>query len=131
MSEMIDKQEAIDMILGQPPELHYPVWYAGQIRELPSVQLGTNLAEVGTDLISRQAAIDMCRKPRMKNADCSDFEMEIMMLPPVQPKRETATVSVGISKGGVTMWYECEACGEPVDQGDTFCSGCGRKLIHE
>lgn len=84
-----------------------------------------------SDTISRQAAIDMCRKPHMRNADCSDFEMEIMMLPPVQPKRETATVSVGISKGGVTMWYECEACGEPVDQGDTFCSGCGRKLIHE
>lgn len=48
-----------------------------------------------------------------------------------EPKRETATVSVGMSKGGVTMWYECEACGEPVDQGDTFCSGCGRRLIHE
>ena len=50
---------------------------------------------------------------------------------PAEPKRETATVSAGISKGGVTMWYECAACGEPVDQGDTFCSGCGRRLIHE
>ena len=50
---------------------------------------------------------------------------------PAEPKRETATVSVGVSKGGITMWYECDACGEPVDQGDTFCSGCGRKLIHE
>ena len=50
---------------------------------------------------------------------------------PQEPKRETATVSVGKSKGGVTMWYECAACGEPVDQGDTFCSGCGRRLIHE
>ena len=52
-------------------------------------------------------------------------------IPPAEPKRETATVSVGMSKGGVTMWYECEACGEPVDKGDTFCSGCGRRLIHE
>ena len=39
-----------------------------------------------SDLISRQAAIDMCRKPCMRNADCSDFEMEIMMLPSVQPE---------------------------------------------
>lgn len=28
----------------------------------------------------------MCRKPRMRNADCTDFEMEIMMLPPAQPE---------------------------------------------
>lgn len=39
-----------------------------------------------SDLISRQAAIDMCRKPRMRNADCSDFEMEIMMLPSIYPE---------------------------------------------
>lgn len=38
------------------------------------------------DLISRQAAINMCRKPRMRNADCSDFEMEIMLLPSAQPE---------------------------------------------
>lgn len=38
------------------------------------------------DLISRQAAINMCRKPRMRNADCSDFEMEIMMLPSAGPE---------------------------------------------
>lgn len=37
------------------------------------------------ELISRQAAIAMCRKPCMRNADCSDFEMEIMMLPSAQP----------------------------------------------
>jgi len=48
--------------------------------------LGTNLAEVGTDTISRQAAIDICRAPHMRNADCSDFEMAIMMLPPAQPE---------------------------------------------
>jgi hypothetical protein len=36
------------------------------------------------ELIDRQAAIDMCRKPCMRNADCSDFEMEIMMLPSAQ-----------------------------------------------
>ena len=38
MSEMIDKKETIDMILGQPPELHYPVWYAGQIRSMTPAQ---------------------------------------------------------------------------------------------
>ena len=38
-----------------------------------------------SDLISRQAAIDICRAPHMRNADCSDFEMAIMKLPPAQP----------------------------------------------
>jgi len=38
-----------------------------------------------SDLIDRQAAIDICRAPHMRNADCSDFEMAIMMLPPAQP----------------------------------------------
>ena len=101
--------------------------------------LGTNLAEVGTDCISRQAAIEALGEQPLaweqgeyeeglQTQWESDVEA-IKNLPPAQP--ETATVSVGMSKGGVTMWYECDACGEPVDQGDTFCSGCGRKLIHE
>ena len=93
-----------------------------------------------TDTISRQAAIDALRKMQtykmfsgddMLLIDQAGAMTELMLLPPAEPKRETATVSVGKSKGGVTMWYECAACGEPVDQGDTFCSGCGRRLIHE
>lgn len=54
------------------------------------------------DLISRQAAIDMCRKPRMRNADCSDFEMEIMMLPSVQPERTCVNCGRTANNGG---WY--------------------------
>ena len=38
------------------------------------------------ELIRRQAAVDMCCEPHMRNADCSDFEMEIMMLPSEQSK---------------------------------------------
>ena len=93
------------------------------------------------ELISRQAAIDALRTCydtetiTMDNGDeyinYGDAVGEIEQLPPIQPKRETATVSVGKSRGGVTMWYECAACGELVDQGDTFCSRCGRRLIHE
>ena len=86
------------------------------------------------DLIDRQAAINAVTE----ELDMIDhvpqwvfdrLEGRLRQLPPAQP--ETATVGVGKSKGGVTMWYECDACGEPVDQGDVFCSGCGRELIHE
>ena len=80
------------------------------------------------DLISRQAVIEAIEKNACNTQRIFDA---VKALPPAEPKRETATVSVGVSKGGITMWYECDACGEPVDPGDTFCSGCGRELIHE
>lgn len=38
MKDTIYRQAAIDMIMGQPPEPHYPTWYAEQIKELPSAQ---------------------------------------------------------------------------------------------
>lgn len=85
--ELIDKQEAIDTILGQPPELHYPSWYAEQIRELPTVQLGTNLAEVGTDLISRQAAIDALNALHYNDREDWCFVLDtVEFLPPAQPE---------------------------------------------
>ena len=108
--------------------------------EVAQQNLQPTCNQLATDTISRQAAIDALRKMQtykmfsgddMLLIDQAGAMTELMLLPPAEPKRETATVSVGKSKGGVTMWYECAACGEPVDQGDTFCSGCGRRLIHE
>ena len=29
------RKAAIEMIMGQPPEAHYPSWYAEQIKKLP------------------------------------------------------------------------------------------------
>ena len=37
-NDPISRQMAIDTIMGQPPEPHYPSWYAAQIEELPAVQ---------------------------------------------------------------------------------------------
>lgn len=38
MNDLINRQAAIEKILGQPPEPHYPSWYAEQIKELPSAK---------------------------------------------------------------------------------------------
>ena len=38
MNNLIYKQDAIDTILSQPPEPHYPSWYAEQIKNLPPAQ---------------------------------------------------------------------------------------------
>ena len=34
-TDCISRHGAIDMIMGQPPEAHYPSWYAEQIKALP------------------------------------------------------------------------------------------------
>ena len=39
-TDCISRQAAIDVIMGQPPEPHYPSWYAEQIKALPSAQPG-------------------------------------------------------------------------------------------
>ena len=104
-----------------------------------SEKLGTNLAGVGTDTISRRAAINALSNEIVKRRlldemydGCIDeFQTEEILkkLPPAQP--ETATVTIGRTKGSVTMWYECDACGEPVDQKDNYCRNCGRKLKYD
>ena len=58
------------------------------VRELP--EHGTNLAEVGTDCISRQAAIDLLKQMR-KDGDMIPWEgkdvfARIRKLPPAQPE---------------------------------------------
>ena len=47
----------------------------------------------------------------------------------IQP--ETAKRIVGKSRDGMTMWYQCDTCNEPVDEKDTFCSGCGRRFVND
>ena len=36
--DCISRQMAIDTIMGQPPEPHYPSWYAAQVEKLPAVR---------------------------------------------------------------------------------------------
>ena len=75
-----------------------------------------------SDLISRQAAIDVVRKAK----DRSEAHRMLVQLPPAQP--ETAKRIVGKSRDGMTLWYQCDMCNEPVDVQDNYCRGCGRRL---
>lgn len=135
MDELISRKAAIDAIDKEQKEIDVSdvsAMYAYSkcktiIKQLPSA-LSTDLAEVGTDCISRPAAIDAISRDPMGGLN---YESILKELPTAEPKRETATVSFGKIRGGVTLWYKCDACGEPVDQEDAFCSRCGRELIHE
>ena len=69
--------------------------------------------------------------------DCSEYDKDRHCCPrynrvirkAMQP--ETAKRIVGKSSRGVTMWYQCDICKEPVDKEDNFCPGCGRRLLDE
>ena len=62
MSDLIDRQallKQIDIDSDGEPGYYGDTWkFIDTIKSMPSAELGTNLAEVSTDCISRQAAID-------------------------------------------------------------------------
>ena len=35
--DLISKDDAMNAILGEPPEAHYPLWYAGIVNEIPAI----------------------------------------------------------------------------------------------
>ena len=38
MSDLIERQKAIDVLISEPPEMNYGFWYAEKIKALPSAQ---------------------------------------------------------------------------------------------
>jgi hypothetical protein len=109
-----------------------------------SEQLGTNLAEVGTDCISRAAAIDALRK--LREEDIEDYGCEIpegfnqdhldratfaiKQLPPIQPEKEIAKRVLWTGwKGCRGTRYKCPNCKKPVKNDDIYCHRCGQKLM--
>lgn len=103
------------------------------IKEQPTVQpVATDINVGGT--ISRQAAVELVMKycPDDDGAvqcdgDIRELLDELENLPSAQP--ETAKRIVGKSRDGMTLWYQCDMCDEPVDEQDNYCRGCGRRLI--
>ena len=39
MAEYIEKQSALDAILREPPDAHYPSWYMAKIKMLPAADV--------------------------------------------------------------------------------------------
>lgn len=68
MGDLISRQDAIDVIMGEPTNAHYPLWYAQRIKLLPSAETPTvsekhqlskeTSTNTPTDLISRADAIE-------------------------------------------------------------------------
>lgn len=85
------------------------------------------------DLIDRQAVTQIVLEfivEYLGGAFDEDLQKKLMermnAMPSAQP--ETAKRIVGKSRDGMTLWYQCDMCNEPVDAQDNFCRGCGRRL---
>lgn len=100
------------------------------------------------DVISRQAAIDAVNSLSYPSS-LVDVKRKLIDLSSAQPESrrewymkgyreaqdaaqpETAKRIVTKSRNGMTLWYQCDMCHEPVDAQDNYCRGCGRRLIDE
>lgn len=92
-----------------------------------------------TDVVYRQAVLDeILSLHRNEEVLLSDMIYNMVVhqayekidaLPSAEP--ETAKRIVGKSRDGMTLWYQCDMCNEPVDVQDNYCRGCGRRLIDE
>jgi hypothetical protein len=148
MSDLIDREallRQIDIDSEGEPGYYGDTWkFIDTIKSMPPAELSTNLASLGTDCISRQAAIDAIGKvsdelyenikkgatfPQRQWFDGMAQAQSILEnLPSAQP--EEASVILGVSKDGVRLWYKCSVCGEPANADDNYCCNCGRKFIN-
>jgi hypothetical protein len=166
MSDLIDRQQAIDALknrwlktrnyegIGEDIAEECEIY----LRTVPSIQfatdtnvgtkLGTNLAQLGTDLISRQAAIDaidvLCQEHRYKipgkgetysqyNEAWQDAldraEGAIFNMPPAEPKRGRWHYSDGKpARIGLSFGVVCDQCGTESEYCTNFCGECGADM---
>ena len=122
---MMDRKEAADLLdnlIGMVEDNH------GEDYDT-ALKMGIEALSANGDTIYRQAAIDMIEKyfDGLPIAVHHDMLAMIHRLPSAQP--ETAKRIVGKSRDGMTLWYQCDMCNEPVDAQDDYCRGCGRRLI--
>ena len=98
---------------------------------------GTNLAEVGTDCISREQAINALRDylvekrcPDDGTLTCRLIENEVInKLPAIQPKRGRWHYSDGKpARIGLSFGVICDQCGTESEYCTNFCGECGADM---
>ena len=108
------------------------------VDRLPSA-LGTNLAEVGTDCISRQQAIDIAKDLtitvegyEMHNQAVLNYCADIMQLPPIQPEivrcKDCQDYQTDWNPSGKTGRHYC-ATMDSFMLPDGFCSYAERREV--
>ena len=151
MDDLISRQMAIEVVQNRHIMLNKEkVLLINDLEKLPSAQLatdtnvgtkdGTNLAEVGTDCISKQQAIDALRGylvekrcPDDGTLTCRLIENEVInKLPSAEPKRGR-WIKLDMHRGMAD--HKCTACEQecyvPTCMGEpmyAYCPNCGAKM---
>ena len=68
MDDLINRQAAIDAIMAEPTDAHYPSWYAERLEQLPSAQ--SEVLAHGEGELSAQPEMILCK-------DCIHFDKYI------------------------------------------------------
>ena len=132
MSDLISRQDAIDAIMSEPPDAHYPSWYADILKGLPTACNETKQqATVSSDLIDRDYAIDgLHSKSQLQMWDTEDVEVWINELPSAEPEKEIPRRVLWSGwKGTRDTRYKCPNCNKLVKNDDVYCHRCGQKLM--
>ena len=97
MSDLISRQAAIDAIMGEPTDAHYPSWYAVRLEQLPSAQ-----PEPCEDAVSREAVLDKAWDAPYEGRYIQVVSVgDIEELPPVTPSHKKGKwVKVTNGRGG-------------------------------
>jgi hypothetical protein len=128
----------LDAYVSQRNQVNYDIYTINNLPPAQPEQLGTNLAEVGTDCISRQAAIDRATKEHdffrgavtVSDKARRDELLNVMCwlgeLPPAQPERIKGR---WIEKPHVHGVAYCSLCDYELHTNDTnFCPNCGAEM---
>ena len=137
-SDTISRQAAIETVMECYDNDELFEVYEDKLRELPPSQpeqLGANLAEVGTDCISRQAAIVALGTITVYKGSIpfDTAMMRIEQLPPAQPKSGKWIDAVIPNDNGGLLVQVCDQCNTffPLAYtggGHHFCPNCGADM---
>ena len=145
MEELIKRLERVIQTGAPDKDGQHPITAEVVLEVVKGLsELSTNLAEVGTDAISRQQAIDAFNTnidelvvSGKENVDAVERYLnrvidEIKQLPPIQPKRGRWHYSDGKpARIGLSFGVVCDQCGTESEYCTNFCGECGADMRGE
>lgn len=134
-NDLISRQRAIEKILGQPPEAHYPSWYARQIEDLPPAQPKREVTR--NYPTPMQELLEVTANRDYWEAQCHVYEQELERIkghwivkhgsdaPPICDKcgYESRTTIKEVVDQNLKMIY-CTG----IDIKSNFCPNCGADM---
>lgn len=91
MEKYINQIVAIDTILSNPPDAHYPVWFAEQVANLPAADV--------IEVVHGEWKDDVFINNRFPSVRCSECNIRFC----------------DIISNHRCMWYYCPNCGAKMD----------------